>query len=279
MIATATTMGPVHLTVADLERTIDYWTNAIGLEVLERGGGTAALGRGDRELVVFREVPGARPQPHATGLFHVALLVPEREDLARWIAHAIRDRVQLAGASDHFVSEALYLRDPDHHGIEIYADRARSLWEGKVERMGTDPLDVEALLGVLDDGADAAWESLPDGTIVGHTHLQVASVPDTLGFYRDVLGFEEMATLGSQATFLSAGGYHHHVGGNTWNSLGAAPAPEGSAALEWATIVLPDAAERDRLVAAVADAGQEPEAHDDGVFVHDPGGNRLLLTA
>jgi catechol 2,3-dioxygenase len=272
-------MGPVYLTVADLDRTIDYWTRAIGLDVLERGGDEAHLGSGGRLLVAFREVPGARPAPQSTGLFHVALLVPERVDLAAWMAHALRDRVQLAGASDHFVSEAIYLRDPDFHGIEIYADRPREVWEGRVERMGTDPLDVDDLLGALEDPATVAWDALPDGTIVGHTHLQVASIPDTLGFYRDVLEFAEMATLGSQATFLSAGGYHHHIGGNTWNSLGAAPPPPGSAALERATIVLPDADERDRLVARVADTGQEPEEQSDGVVVRDPGGNALVLAA
>jgi catechol 2,3-dioxygenase len=277
MIATATTMGPVALTVADLDRTIDYWTTAIGLDVIERGANEASLGSGDRVLVAFREVPGAQPAPRATGLFHVALLVPEREDLARWLAHAVRDRVTLAGASDHYVSEALYLRDPDHHGIEIYADRPRELWDGHVDRMTTEPLDVEGLLGVLDDPA-AAWERLPDGTIVGHTHLQVASIPDTLSFYRDLLGFEEMVTFGTQATFLSAGGYHHHLGGNTWNSLGAGPAPEGAAALERATIVLPDAAERDRLVTAAANAGQDPEPRPDGVQIRDPSGNALVLS-
>jgi catechol 2,3-dioxygenase len=278
MIAAATTMGPVALTVSDLDRTVDYWTKAIGLDVIERGADQASLGSGDRVLVSFREVPGAQPAPRATGLFHVALLVPEREDLARWLARAIRDRVALAGASDHYVSEALYLRDPDHHGIEIYADRPRERWEGHVDRMTTDPLDVEGLLGVLDDPAAPDTEQLPGGTIVGHTHLQVASIPDTLAFYRDLLGFEEMVTFGSQATFLSAGGYHHHVGGNTWNSLGAGPPPEGAAALERATIVLPDAAERDRLVTTVANAGQEPELRADGVQVRDPSGNALVLS-
>jgi len=279
MIATATTMGPVYLTVADLDRTIDYWTGTVGLDVLERTASEALLGSGGRLLVAFRQVPGAKPAPRSTGLFHVALLVPEREDLARWLAHALRDRVQLAGASDHFVSEAIYLRDPDFHGIEIYADRPRELWEGRVANMGTDPLDADGLLGVLDDPTTAEWQALPSGTIVGHTHLQVASIADTLAFYRDLLEFEEMATLGSQATFLSAGGYHHHLGGNTWNSLGAGPAPAGSAALERATIVLPDAGERDRLVARVADAGQEPEQRGDDVIVRDPAGNALVLAA
>jgi catechol 2,3-dioxygenase len=271
-------MGPVHLTVADLDRTIDYWTRTIGLEVLERSGDTAQLGSGGRLLAAFREVPGARPAPQSTGLFHVALLTPEREDLARWLAHAIRDGVQLAGASDHYVSEAIYLRDPDFHGIEIYADRPRELWDGAVEKMGTDPLDVDGLLGALDDPATAAWEALPTGTIVGHTHLQVASIPETLGFYRDLLEFEEMVTFGSQATFLSAGGYHHHVGLNTWQSQGAPPPPEGALGLDRYELVLPDQAAVDTAAEALGERG-DPERVDDGVLATDPSGNRVLLRA
>ena len=277
-IAPETHMGAVHLTVADLGRSIRYYEEQIGLEVVARDDGVATLGTGGRGLLVLTELPGAPPARGHTGLYHFALLVPERDDLARWLAHAARDRVTLVGLSDHFVSEALYLRDPDHHGIEIYADRPRELWDGAVDKMGTDPLDIDSLLGVLDDPATAEWEALPAGTIVGHTHLQVASIPDTLAFYRDRLEFEEMVTFGTQATFLSAGGYHHHLGGNTWNSLGAGPPPEGAAALERATIVLPDVAERDRLAGKVADAGQEPQVREDGVEVRDPSGNAIVLS-
>jgi catechol 2,3-dioxygenase len=282
MIATATTMGPVYLTVADLDRTIDYWTREIGLEVLERGADEALLGSGGRLLVAFREVPGARPSPQSTGLFHVALLVPEREDLARWLAHALHDRVQLAGASDHFVSEALYLRDPDFHGIEIYADRPRDLWEGRVTRMGTDPLDVDGLLGVLDDPATADWDALPGGTIVGHTHLQVASIADTLAFYRDLLEFEEMVTLGSQATFLSAGGYHHHLALNTYFSAGAAPAPRDAAGLHHFAIRYPSRRALQDAVRTLIDAGVPVwQAGDHGyalaVYFRDPDDNGVEL--
>jgi len=151
-------MGPVHLTVADLDRTIDYWTRTIGLEVLERAAGEAKLGSGGRVLVAFREVPGARPAPQSTGLFHVALLTPEREDLERWLAHAIRDQVQLSGASDHYVSEAIYLRDPDGNGIELYRDRPEEEWPrpsdgGDGVAMVNAPLDLQALMAEAD--ADA----------------------------------------------------------------------------------------------------------------------------
>jgi catechol 2,3-dioxygenase len=277
-IAATTTMGPVELTVADLDRSLDFYRSALGLDVLERGGGTARVGAGERTLLVLVEEPGATPSPGSTGLFHYALLVPERVDLARWLAHAARERVPLQGLSDHFVSEAIYLADPDLHGIEVYADRPRERWEGQVERLTTLPLDVQDLLGELGDPQEAGFDGLPSGTTMGHVHLQVSSVPDAVGFYRDVLGFDLMATYGAQAAFLSAGGYHHHVGANTWNSLGAEPPPPGSAALRHATVVLPDDAERDRVAVRVADAGGEPEAHEDGVLVRDPAANALLLT-
>src|SRR3954451_9833266 len=248
-ISPATHMGAVELTVADLERTLDYWQRQIGLRVLDRSPGRASLGT-DTEVLRFVEEPGARADTGHTGLYHVALLLPDRPSLARWLAHAARDRVELSGLSDHAVSEAIYLRDPDHHGIEIYADRPRELWEGRVtELMTTVPLDVDDLLGELDD---PSFDGLPDGTTMGHVHLRVADVPATVDFYRDVLGLGLMAQLGPMAAFLSAGGYHHHIGGNTWESRGAAPAPPGSATLRHATIVLPDTEELDRVSARVA---------------------------
>jgi catechol 2,3-dioxygenase len=278
-IAPATTVGAVELTVADLARSLDYYRSAIGLGVLEQAEGRASLGAGGSELLRLVELPGARPAPHNTGLFHFALLVPDRLSLARWLAHAARDRVSLTGASDHVVSEALYLRDPDYHGIEIYADRPREGWEGQVwQRMTTIPLDADDLLGELEDPRTEPWETLPAGTTMGHVHLQVADVPQTVAFYRDVLGFDLVAAVGNQAAFLSAGGYHHHVGANTWNSAGASPPPSDAAALRYATIVLPDADERDRVAGRVADAGVEPESLDGGMLVRDPSQNALLLT-
>jgi catechol 2,3-dioxygenase len=277
-IAPQTTVGPVHLTVADLERSLDYYRKAIGLDVLEQADGRAAIGAGERELVVLVERPGAGPAYGYTGLYHFALLLPERVELARWLAHASRDNVPLVGLSDHFVSEAIYLSDPDGHGIEIYWDRPRDVWEGQVfERLTTLPLDVQSLLGELPDPESEPFEQLPDGTVMGHVHLKVASIADTVGFYRDVLGFYLMAQLGAQAAFLSAGGYHHHIGANTWESAGASPPPEGAAALRHATIVLPEAAERDRVLGRIEEAGYASEDRDDGPRVRDPSGNAIVL--
>jgi catechol 2,3-dioxygenase len=272
-IAPATTVGAVHLTVADLARSLEYYGKAIGLEVIAHGDGTAHLGAGGRELLVLVEEPGARPARGHTGLYHFALLVPQRTDLARWLAHAARERVALTGLSDHFVSEAIYLDDPDGHGIEIYCDRPREVWEGRVgEKLTTMPLDVGSLLGELADPESEPFDGQPAGTVMGHVHLKVAAIPETVAFYRDVLGFGLMATYAAQAAFLSAGGYHHHLGANTWESAGASPPPAGAAALRHATIVLPDGAERDRVFARLAAAG-----HDADSDVRDPSGNMLVL--
>ena len=241
-------MGAVHLSVASLELSVAFYESALGLTVSARDGGGVTLGP---ELLVLTEVPGAAPADGYTGLFHFALLVPERADLARWLVRAARAEVPLTGMSDHFVSEAIYLRDPDGHGIEVYWDRPRALWEGQVaQRMTTEPLDVGDLVRGVDTPA-----GLPDGTVMGHVHLRVADVPAARAFYVG-LGFEEMAVYGREATFLGAGGYHHHLGANTWQSAGAPPAPEGTARLERFTIIAPGASRAE---------------------LTDPSGNRLTI--
>ena len=279
-IPAATRMGAVHLTVSSLARSLEFYRESIGLDVLGESADRATLGAGPTRLLELVEVPGAQPAPGRTGLFHFALLLPDRRSLARWVAHAVRTRVRLAGASDHFVSEAIYLSDPDRHGIEIYADRPRELWEGEVaERMGTDPLDLDGLLGELDDPETAAFDGQPGDTAMGHVHLQVAQIPPSIDFYRDLLGFGLMAEYGGQAAFLSAGGYHHHVGANTWRSGGAGAPPPGAAALRHFEIVLPDTAARDRLAERIAASGVTVEEHSDGPLVRDPSSNALTLLA
>jgi catechol 2,3-dioxygenase len=277
-ISARTRMGTVELTVADLERSLAYYRSAVGLELLERDGGRASLGVPGRELLALVEEPGARSGEGFTGLYHFALLLAQRADLARWLAHAARDRVPLVGVSDHFVSEALYLSDPDGHGIEIYWDRPRETWEGQVAaRMTTLPLDVDNLMGELDDPRSASFDGLPAGTVMGHVHLKVAEIAGTVAFYRDSLGFGLMAQLGRQAAFLGAGGYHHHVGANTWESRGAAPPPPGTAALRHVTVVLPGSRERDAVLERVERHGHSPHESAAGPVVRDPSGNTLLL--
>lgn len=258
-------MGLVELSVSDLGRSLAYWQDAVGLHVLSRDSGTAELGA-DTPLVRLFEEPGARSAHGFTGLFHVALLVPDRPSLGRFLAHTVRGQIPLTGLSDHVVSEAIYLRDPDYHGIEVYADRPREQWEGRVDRtMTTIPLDTASLLA---EAGEAEFAGLPDGTKVGHVHLCVRDVDDTVGFYRDKLGMAVTAQAGSQAAFLSAGGYHHHLAGNTWETLGAEPAPEGTARLLRFTVVVPDETELQRVADRIG-----------GTEVRDPSGNTLALAA
>jgi catechol 2,3-dioxygenase len=276
-IPAETVMGSVHLGVANLARSVEFYEQVVGLGVRESGDDRVTLGI-DSDLLVLLERPGARPARGYSGLYHFALLLPERVDLARWLAHAVRDGVPLTGLSDHFVSEAIYLDDPDGHGVEIYWDRPREVWEGQVaERMTTLPLDTRDLLGELEDAANASFSALPAGTVMGHVHLRVADVPATVEFYRDGLGFALMAQLGSQAAFLAAGGYHHHLGANTWESRGAPRAPEGTARLELATIVVPDSGAVDLLVDRAAAHGHTPEPTGHGVRLSDPSGNPVVL--
>jgi catechol 2,3-dioxygenase len=259
-------MGLVELSVSDLDRSLAYWQDVVGLRVLSRENGTAELGV-DEPLVRFVEEPGATSAQGYTGLFHVALLVPDRASLGRFLAHAVRERIELTGLSDHVVSEAIYLRDPDYHGIEIYADRPRETYEGRVaQTMTTIPLDTDSLLA---EAGDADFDGLPEGTTVGHVHLTVDDVDEMVGFYHDKLGMGVTAHRpGGMAAFLSAGGYHHHVGGNTWETRGAEHAPEGTARLLRFTIVLPDDDEVQRVAERIG-----------GTEVSDPAGNPLVLVA
>jgi catechol 2,3-dioxygenase len=265
-IAPETRMGLVELSVSDLDRSLAYWQNTVGLRVLSRDDGAAELGV-DTPLVRFVEEPGATSAQGYTGLFHVALLVPDRASLGRFFKHIVRDGIEVTGLSDHVVSEAIYLRDPDYHGIEIYADRPRETYAGRVaETMTTVPLDTDSLLA---EAGDADFDGLPAGTTVGHVHLCVDDVDEMVAFYHDKLGMGVTAHRpGGMAAFLSAGGYHHHLGGNTWETRGAAHAPEGTARLLRFTIVLPDEAELERVAERIG-----------GTEVSDPAGNPLVLVA
>src|SRR4051794_11979260 len=245
-----TRMGEVHLEVGDLGRSTEFYERALGLFVHEREGSRAVLGAGGEPLLVLYEETGSQAARHFSGLYHFALLVPERAQLAAFLVHVAREKVPLTGMSDHFVSEAIYLSDPDGHGIEVYWDRPREVWEGQVaSRLTTLPLDVDSLMAELAEPPWEPFEGLPEGTLMGHVHLKVANLADAIAFHRDAVGLALMAQLGSQAAFLAAGGYHHHLGANVWESAGAPPPPPGSAALRHWTLVLPDGAERDRVAA------------------------------
>lgn len=276
-LAADTQIGDLALTVADLERSVRFYEDVLGFKLLDRSAGTATLGTaGSTPLLHLVEQPGARPMPQrSTGLYHFAVLFPSRVDLARALLRIADHRYPLQGASDHLVSEAIYLADPDNNGIEIYRDRQREEWpriDGNIQ-MATDPLDLYALLAEAGETSDAM---VPEGTRIGHMHLQVADIPAAEAFYVDLLGFDTVFRMPS-ALFVSAGGYHHHIGLNTWQSRGGAPAPAGSAGLRHFTIELPDRAELQRVADRLQEAGLPLERTDDSVTVADPWRNHVRL--
>ena len=276
-----TTVGLLALSVADLERSLAFYTGPIGLALLARNGGEATLGVGDHPLLLLREQPGAEPWPRGggsyTGLYHFALLLPTRLDLGLWLNHWMSQGLPLPGQGDHLVSEALYLEDPDGHGIEIYRDRPRDEWtwqNGQV-RMATDPVDIVGLLTAARH-SDRPWAGMPEGTRLGHMHLQVGDIPAAAAFYHDILGFDIVAAMPS-ALFVSAGGYHHHIGMNIWHSRGATPPPAESVTLRFFTIDLPTEEARQAVVTRLNAAGVRHVEQGAVVALADPWDNIILL--
>lgn len=272
----ATHMGTVTLRVADLDRSLAFYAQVVGLHPLTRTATSATLGGTEGlPLLTLHAVPGLAPSPErATGLYHFAIVLPSRPDLGRALARLAAAEIPV-GQADHLVSEALYISDPDHHGIEIYWDRPRDTWSyanGAV-RMATDPLDLRAILA---EGADLTWDAVPAGTRMGHVHLKVGDIPQAQHFYHDILGFDLMATMPS-ALFVSAGGYHHHLGMNIWHSRGASPSPATAASLQSFEVVLPDAEALAQVTARLAAHGIATQPGRDFVAVDDPWHNTLLL--
>lgn len=257
MLPAETAPGQVGLIVTDLDRSIRYYTEQIGLRELRRNGGEASMGTGDRPLIHLTEQQGARRvQQGRTGLYHFALLLPSRRDLAGALRRLIITRTPLTGMSDHGVSEAIYLSDPDGHGIELYQDRPSAEWpmrNGELS-MTIDPLDVDGLLAEWNP-EDGDPKLMPDGTRMGHVHLHVRSIPEAEAFYCGTVEFDLVARYGAQAAFVSAGGYHHHLGLNTWAGVGAPPPPEDAARLAWYEVMLPDAASLAALTSRLRAAG------------------------
>jgi catechol 2,3-dioxygenase len=240
-------IGGVRLKVRDLDAVSTFYQTVLGLSPIETGDRRVALGTGETPLLQLVGDPALAPHdPRQAGLFHTAFLMPTRADLARWVAHVAEARVPLQGASDHIVSEALYLADPEGNGIEVYADRPVARWHGpKGEiRMSTDPLDVQDLLQSTEG---TVWSAFPEAGSIGHVHLQVGDTAEADRFYRDVLGLDIAASYPG-ARFYGSGGYHHQLAGNIWNSRRAGKRPEGTAGLDAVEIDVRDAAD----VAAIA---------------------------
>lgn len=279
-ISPDTSIGFLTLAVADLERSLAFYTHVIGFRMLERGEKQVVLGAHETvPLLVLKQQEQAIPwQQNRTGLYHFAILVPSRVDLARSLYRLAETRYPLGGSSDHLVSEALYLSDPEGNGIEIYRDRPRSEWHwanGQV-KMAVDPLDIEGILGELVYEPEQ-WQGLQPETIIGHMHLQVGNIEQAEAFYAGVLGFDVVASMPS-ALFISAGGYHHHIGMNTWHSRNAPRPPARMVGLRSFTITLPDEEEKQRVMGRLQAAKVPFEQQNGAVTLADPWGNGLYLT-
>jgi catechol 2,3-dioxygenase len=268
------TIGTVFLRVADLPNQVRFYQERLGLQVQRQEAEITYLGAGGRDLLALLPRPHYQRYPQAVGLYHFALLLPSRAELALALLHLLETRTPLQGASDHLVSEALYLSDPEGNGIELYADRPRQTWFQREQlQMGTRALDADGLLSSL-DGQAMTWQGLPEGTQMGHIHLHVASIPSSQQFYSEILGMEVMMAMGS-ASFLAYERYHHHVGINTWGGRSLAPAD--TLGLEHYQLAL-GATQLQAVMRRLERSGQSVEALTDGYAVLDPNGIKLHLT-
>jgi catechol 2,3-dioxygenase len=277
----ATRLGRVSLQVSDLSRSLEFYQGVLGFREVDRGDSWSVLAaRGDdTPLVALHEHPGAKAPPRRgrLGLFHFAILLPDRQSLGSFAQH-LANIGAYAGSSDHLVSEAFYLQDPDNLGIEVYADRPRNTWKrvGRELMMATDPLDVGALVRA----AAVEWTGMPAGTTIGHVHLHVGDLAAASAFYSEALGFDRIVWHYPGALFLSAGGYHHHLGTNTWAGPAATPpAPDDARLLEW-TIQLPDEASLQALAGSLGAARQPIEwadASESSLTTRDPWGTQVHI--
>ena len=273
-----TRIGLVKIKVSNLDRSIAYYQDVVGLQVLRRSADDVEMSANGKDpLVILTEIGDAvmtRGRQAFAGLYHFAILVPDRPSLGLVLRNLIARGIHI-GQGDHLVSEALYISDPDNNGIEIYADRPRDTWKKDSQGeylMATDPVDVE---GLLKEAQNLLWTGLPPDTIVGHVHFHVADLLKAERFYCDGLGFDIVLHFGSSALFVSAGGYHHHVGLNTWAGKGAPPAPEQAPGLAFFSLLLPGEEEREAVLRRLADAGIEAWEEGGSWFAKDD--NRIVV--
>ena len=281
-LPTGTRLGPVHLQVSDLERSLPFYQDVLGLQPLAQDGSKAVLGANDSDtpLVELHQLRGARtvPKRGALGLYHFAILLPDRPSLGRFVRHLGEVNAR-AGAADHLVSESLYLQDPDNLGIEVYADRPRGTWRrlGRELMMATDPLDID---GLLQEAGSQRWSGAPRGTVIGHVHLHVGDLAQASSFYSNAIGLDRTVWHYPGALFLAADGYHHHLGTNTWAGRDATPAQEKDARLlEW-TLELPNEASLPALAASLTNLGysvEEASAKGPELVTRDPWGTQLRV--
>lgn len=272
-------VGQAHLVVKDLDRVSDFYQKILGLSVIEKSPSGVVLGVSGQPLLSLTTSANSERAPRtAAGLFHTAFLMPNRQELAHWLAHAAHNNVQLQGASDHLVSEAIYLADPEGNGIEVYRDRAPMEWtyqqDGTVE-MATLGLDLQAL---YDSAPKTPFEGAAEGTAIGHIHLQVGNIPQADQFYQDVLGLKIMARYPG-ASFFGSGAYHHHVAANIWNSRGAVARQDNMTGLSGYSLKFNEKAALDTAIAALDRLEINTEKQSDGIVLKDPWGIGLKLSA
>ncbi|HSM23497.1 MAG TPA: VOC family protein [Anaerolineaceae bacterium] len=272
-------IGKVHYNVSNLDRAAYFFEEGLGMKVLEKTHGEITLGTvDDQALLVLHKVNNPPPRKKTTGLFHLAIRLPSREDLARLVYHLVNNQVELEGIADHGVSEALYLTGPEEMGIELTSDRDSEDWpideEGQLEML-TEELDIDDLMMSI-QGKNKKWTGLPTGTTIGHIHLRVAELETTAAFYTS-LGFEITQAYGEQALFFASGEYHHHIGANTWQSAGASPLEADTAGLSYFEVVVPNQESIDKLANDLSESGLELNKVEDGILLVDPNGIQLKL--
>ncbi|WP_160724329.1 VOC family protein [Bacillus sp. USDA818B3_A] len=271
-----TYVGLVNIKVKNLDYSVTFYQQIIGLRVLDRNERRAVLtADGKSPLVILEEPVGVIPKPERTsGLYHFAILLPSRADLGAFLRHIIETGYPL-GAGDHYVSEALYLNDPDGNGIEVYQDRPSSEWTWKngLVDMATEEVDAEGILAA----SSSEWTGLPSGTVMGHIHLHVGDLEKAKDFYTKGLGFDVVSYY-PQAVFLSTGGYHHHVAINTWQGAGAQAPPQNSIGLNWFTLVFPADSAREKVIEQLKQIGAPLKKEENDYLTNDPAGNQIRLT-
>lgn len=276
-LAAATSMGAVRLIVHDKQRQVSFYSDAIGLELAEESSELSRLVSGDRVLVELEHRQDASARPRGTtGLYHLAILLPDRPALASAIERVLSAGWSFTGAADHLVSEAFYLNDPEGNGIELYRDRPREEWQfvhGEL-KMASLPIDVDEVMAELPEGGIT---SRVNDARMGHVHLQVRDIDEAETFYHGVLGFDVVVRGYPGALFVSAGGYHHHLGLNTWGGRGAPSAPKGAQGLARFEIVLPDEDELTRVSARIAEADVMFQIEPDGIVLDDPSRNQMVI--
>lgn len=274
-----THIGSVSLKVRNLENLVTFYTETIGLQVLTKRKSIVELtADGKTPLIILEGNPELRARPiKSAGLYHLALLVPTRKDLANTLHHLIETSAPLIGASNHKFSEAIYLQDPENNGIEIYRDVDRKDWvrdeRGKLPAV-SEPLDVQSLLAERDLNP---WSRLPENTVMGHVHLNVVNIAEAENFYRNVLGFEEQTRMGNHALFISAGGYHHHIAVNIWNGSDAASNREDVTGLLHYEIIVPSSVEVEKVLSALEREHIPYDIESENIRVKDPAGNGVVI--